>query len=145
MEPSKPAAKAAVNEITGAYKRKEYGWFVFYIATVVICARLAGAIGAAVSVLVVFYLYRAINNSAYSATKKVVLSAVYVIGGVVGTVILATLFTYGLAYIWPRGVADQVLKDEPPLQTTPFASNSTPSLLKGENPAASPDLENNNS
>jgi hypothetical protein len=97
---------------------------------------MAGVIGAAVSVLVVFYLYRAIKNPAHSAIKKVALSALYVIGGVVGTVILATLFTYGLAY---QGVADHVLKNEPP-----FTSNSTPSVLKSGTSGASADLENNN-
>jgi hypothetical protein len=71
--------------IAGAYKRKEYGWFVAYISVVVLATRLGGALGAAMSILVMTVLYKIIKNTSYSTTKKILLSIGSIVGGLLAT------------------------------------------------------------
>jgi hypothetical protein len=139
MEPAKDSAPA---DISGAYKRKEYGWFIFYITVVVISARLAGIIGSIVSILVATALYKTVKNPAYSTTKKTVLSSAYVIGGIILTLVAATLLTYALARIWPQAVIPKMLASDPPLTSAAFTSSTTSSLLSAASANTSfPDLE----
>jgi uncharacterized MAPEG superfamily protein len=132
------------NEIFGAYKRKEYGWFIFYILFVVISARLGGAVGAAIGVLVIFALYRTLKNPVYSKTKKIFLSLVYLIGGVILIFLISALLLEGIYRMFgERAVASlspefQAAQSRT-LSAAPFTSSTAPSLA--EKPSAT-GLEN---
>jgi len=141
MEPAQDSTTSPI-DISSAYKRQEYGWFIFYIIAVVISVRLAGVVGAIASFLVVSALYKTVKNSAYSATKKFILSTAYVISGIIATLVAATLLTYVLAHIWPQAVVPRMLSYDPPLTSRTFTSSTTPSLLGGADTGTSfPDLE----
>ena len=68
--------------IWGAYKRKEYGWFVLLLVVLIATAQLAGLVGSAVSAVVLSLVYTTIKNDQYSLVKKILLSLAYVTGGV---------------------------------------------------------------
>jgi hypothetical protein len=130
--------------IAGAYKRKEYGWFIFYIASLVISQRLAGIVGAVVSVLVATTLYKTIKSATYSRTKKIVLSLAYIIVGVVATLVISVMLTLGIAKIWPQAVVPQMLAKDPPLVSTSFVSSTTQGLIIGQSSnTLNVDLETN--
>lgn len=80
------------NSITNTYKNKEYGWYVVYIFIIVVSFRIAGLIGLIASVLVISGLYKVAKNSEFSKKKKVLLSAVYVVCGIVGIIVTVSLF-----------------------------------------------------
>ncbi len=122
----------AENDIFGAYKRKEYGWFALYIAAVVIAWKLAGVVGGVVSVLVVAGIYKTVKSSASTATK-IALSTLYVVGGGVATYLGVMLL---VGFILPQIFGQQAINNLNPdireaetrtLSDQPFTSSSTPS------------------
>ena len=82
------------DDITSAIKRREYGWFFLYIFVIIVGTRLAGIGGIVGASLIAFGLYRTNKNSSYSVLKKLVLPVAYVLGGVVATIIIATLLSW---------------------------------------------------
>ena len=125
----------AANDIFGAYKRKEYGWFAFYIALVVIASRLGGVVGAVVSVLVVAGLYKTLKNPGYSTTRKTLLSILYAVGGVIVAYLAAILFVGVSSQFAGDRTVDSLSPEFQAAQSRslsdePFMSNSTPQLTQ---------------
>ena len=79
------------NSITGAFKKKEYGWFALLIASVVIGAQWFGIAGAVGSTIISYGLYRSIKNPVYATGKKILMSSAYVIGGAIVTFVILTV------------------------------------------------------
>ena len=119
--------------IAGAYKRKEYGWFVAYISVAVLATRLGGALGAAMSILVMAALYKIIKNTSYSTTKKILLSMASIVGGLVATYLAFILIVQGIYHVFGAKTAanlDPRYREAQArtLSVVPFNSSSTPSL-----------------
>lgn len=90
------------------YEKKEYWWFAFYIFVIVGAARFAGAIGAIVSILVATGLYTTFKNSQYSVGKKIILSILYVIGGIVAGFIAINIFVGSLTWFMGERAVDSL-------------------------------------
>ncbi len=71
------------NGIAGAYQRKEYMWSGAWIFLVVIAVQLAGIGGAVGATLMMEGLYRTIKNQTYTTVMKALYSVGYVVGSVV--------------------------------------------------------------
>jgi len=88
-------------DITGAFQRKEYGWFILYIALIVWGGQWLGLGGIIGGCLISFGLYEIIKRKNYSPTKKIVLA----VGCVAIGVEIALGIAYGLIFtikgIWP--------------------------------------------
>jgi hypothetical protein len=106
------------NSINDTLKRKEYGWFVFFIAALVASARLAGVIGAVGAALILSGLYKVIKNETFSIKKKIGLSSVLIVGGI--TVILLIAGLLGL------GISKVVRPNDPSAQQILNATNTSP-------------------
>lgn len=82
------------NNIAEAYKKKEYGWLVFNIFTVLLGMKIGGIGGLLGSAIIVHGLYKTIKNNSYSNVKKTLYSLLYVVSGcIIGLIIWSTVVT----------------------------------------------------
>lgn len=76
--------------IAGVYKRKEYGWFVVWLALVIVGVKFLGIGGGLGGFIIAEGLYRTIKSPTYSTGEKILLFIGYVLGGVA----IAVLITF---------------------------------------------------
>ena len=123
------------DNIAGAYKRKEYGWFAFYIFTLVVGVRLWGIAGAVGGSLMCYGLYKTIKDSTISTTKKTLLSLAYIIGGIVTTLVIITILKFALLTFFgidsaSTSAANQVLNSTNATTTIQLKSSGNTSRLE---------------
>jgi hypothetical protein len=97
------------NDIAKAYERKDYGWYIAFIMIIVIATRFGGAIGAACSVVVISLLYSTVKNENYSKNKKLVLSTVYLVGGLIVTGAIYLSIAEVIYHYWPQAIPSNKL------------------------------------
>lgn len=127
------------DNITGAYKRKEYRWFLL----IVLGTRVAGIGGAFGSTIIAFGLYRTIKNPEYSTLKKSILSVAYVIAGVVITLLIAALLSWLILTLTRKQTAttQEAMSSSPipnealPSSATPLATSTPFSARKSQEPS----------
>src|SRR3989344_2026091 len=123
------------DDISGAYRRKEYGWFIFYIFTLVVGARLWGIAGAVGVSIMIYGLYKTIKNSTISITRKILMSLAYIIGGIVTTIVIITILKFALFMIFEidfasTPAANQVLNATNATTTIQLKSSGNTSRLE---------------
>lgn len=74
------------------HKNKEYGWFIASIVGILASIKLAGIIGVLGFSLILSSLYKIIKNPNFTQKKKIMLSSLYLILGIVFTGIVYYIF-----------------------------------------------------
>jgi len=120
--------------ISGAYQRKEYGWFAATILVVIFGAKLAGIGGSVGGILALEGIYRTLKNQSYSTGKKVLFSLGYTVAGVA----LAAVIVFAFIFLFQKmgwvtqpstDAAQQVLNAATTQATVPFAISTDNSNL----------------
>ncbi len=95
-------------------KSKAFLELFLIIFPILIGFKLAGVGGLLGGFIIVFGINRTIRNIDFSASKKIIYSVLYLVGGVVLALLVAFGLTYAMKTFWPQNISPKTISVRPP-------------------------------